>query len=106
MGAAKVITNEVWESEVQSNPGLTVLDFSATWCGPCQQLAPHFDKLAEEYADRAVLGKVDVDEARTLAEKFNVLAVPTIVFVKGGQAVDQIQGPYPDKIRAKIEALL
>lgn len=104
MGAAREITTDLFESELASAAGLTVIDFGAGWCGPCQALAPAYDKIAEEFGDRAVIGKVDVDSDSALAERFNVVSVPTIIFIKDGQKVDQVTGNFPDKIREKIKS--
>ena len=106
MGAAREITQEVFDSEVSGGTGVAVLDFGATWCGPCQALAPAIDAIAQDYEGRAMIGKVDVDQNQSLATQFGVMSVPTIVFFKDGQKVDQVIGNAPDKIREKIDALL
>lgn len=64
-----------------------LIDFSAVWCGPCKMLAPVMEDLAEKYADRAVVAKVNVDEQRALALKYRVMSVPTVLFLKDGQEV-------------------
>lgn len=66
-----------------------LIDFSAVWCGPCKMLAPVMEDLAEKYADRAVVAKVDVDEQRALALKYRVMSVPTVLFLKDGQEVSR-----------------
>lgn len=106
MGAARVVTSDVFENEVMKSKGLSVIDFGASWCGPCQALAPAYDRIAEEFAGKAFVGKVDVDSEGDLAARFNVVSVPTIVFLKAGQKVDQVMGNHPDLIRSKIKALL
>lgn len=106
MGAAKTVSSEVFKTEVESGKGLAVVDFGAAWCGPCQKLAPAIDRMAAEYAGRVMIGKVDVDEEPELAAKFDVMSVPTILFFKNGQKVDQVIGANPEKIRDRIEALL
>lgn len=75
------------------NSGKTVLvDFFATWCGPCKMLAPIFERVAEANADKAVFAKVDIDEVPEMAERFNVQTVPTIIALKGGEIVHQSSG--------------
>ncbi len=106
MGAAKKITTDVFEKEVAKGKGAAVIDFGATWCGPCQALAPALDRLAVDYAGKVLIGKVDVDEEPDLAAQFDVLSVPTVVFFRDGKKVDQIQGNYPDRIRQRIESLI
>ncbi|MBP3656146.1 MAG: thioredoxin [Clostridia bacterium] len=69
-----------------------LVDFFATWCGPCRMIAPSVEQLAAEYEGRAVVGKVDVDEAPELAQRFGVMSIPTLVVLKGGRVVEQAVG--------------
>lgn len=76
--------------------GLMMVDFWATWCGPCQRLAPVMEQLAEEYEGQAVvIGKVDVDEEPGLAQRFGVMNIPTVVFFKDGQELERKVGAMP-----------
>ena len=84
-----------------------VIDFWATWCGPCKKVAPIIEELAEQYKDQVVVGKVDVEEQDDLAFKFGIRNIPTVLFIKGGQVVDKIVGAttkaaYEEKIKAMI----
>ena len=106
MGTAAKITAEMFEKEVVAGRKPAVVDFGATWCGPCQALAPAIDRLAAEYAGRVLIGKVDVEEEPDLAANFDVMSVPTIIFFKDGKKVDQIQGNFPDKIRKRTAELV
>jgi thioredoxin 1 len=72
-----------------------LLDFWAVWCGPCRMVAPTIDKLADDYADRAVIGKINVDEEAELAEKFKVMSIPTLYIIKNGQVVERMIGARP-----------
>ena len=84
-----------------------VLDFSATWCGPCRKVSPIMDELAEEFAGRVVVAKADVDECEDLAIDFKVRNVPTILFIKDGKVVDKQTGAASKNVFAeKINALL
>lgn len=84
-----------------------VIDFWAEWCGPCRMIGPIVEKLAEEYADRAVIGKCDVDSNDEIVAQFRVRNIPTLVFIKGGEVVDKHVGAASeDELRTKIEALL
>ena len=69
-----------------------LVDFFATWCGPCRIIAPFVEQLAAEYEGRAVVGKVNVDEAPDLAQRFGVMSIPTIIVLKGGKVVEQAVG--------------
>ena len=69
-----------------------VLDFSATWCGPCKQLAPIIDELSQEYEGRIAVGKCDIEEADDLTAEYGIRNVPTVIFIKNGQIVDKFVG--------------
>ena len=72
-----------------------LVDFWATWCGPCKMLAPTVEKLAEKYEGKLLVGKVDVDEEPDLARRFGVMSIPTVVLLKNGEEVDRIVGFLP-----------
>ena len=71
---------------------LVLVDFFATWCGPCRMIAPSVEQLAAEFEGRAVVGKVDVDQEPALAQRFGVMSIPTLVVLKGGKVVEQAVG--------------
>ena len=84
-----------------------VLDFSATWCGPCRKVAPIMDELAEEFEGRVVVAKADVDECEDLAIDFKVRNVPTVPFIKNGEIVDKQTGAASKSVFVeKVKALL
>lgn len=85
-----------------------VIDFWATWCGPCMRLAPVIDELAQEYADRVVIGKYNVDEESELSGQYRIMSIPTILFFKNGEQVRDLRmaGPTKDQLKANIEKLL
>ncbi len=100
------ITNENYESLKQGNEPL-VIDFWATWCGPCRMIAPIISQLAEEYDGKITVGKCDVEECEDIAVDLGIRNVPTIIFFKGGEIVDKIVGAVNKaKIQEKFEALL
>ena len=72
-----------------------VIDFYATWCGPCRMVAPIVEELAGEYAGKVKIGKINVDENPNTAKQYNVMSIPTILFIKGGKVVDQVIGALP-----------
>ena len=100
------ITSENFESLKNGEQPL-VVDFWATWCGPCRMVGPVISELAEEYNGRIVVGKCDVEENEDLAMEFGIRNIPTILFFKGGQVVDKRVGAQAKaRIQEKFEALL
>ena len=100
------ITNQNFD-EVMNAGKPVVLDFWATWCGPCRKIAPVIQELAEEYADKVIVGKVDVEENDELSFQFGVRNIPTVLFIKDGVVVDKIVGAtakaaYEEKIKALL----
>ena len=84
-----------------------VLDFYADWCGPCQTLLPTVEKLADEFSDNVVIAKVNIDNQRDLATKFNVRSIPSIFFMDNNVVKDRINGLVSENVlRKKIEALV
>ncbi|KAJ6794776.1 thioredoxin H1 [Iris pallida] len=86
----------------QGKHKLVVVDFTATWCGPCRMMAPIFAELAKKFADVVFL-KVDVDELKDVATEWEIEAMPTFLFVKDGKIVDKIVGARKDDLPKKIE---
>jgi thioredoxin len=90
---------------VDTRPGLTVLEFTADWCPPCRQLAPHVDALARELAPVVLIAKVDADAHPALAARFGVRGLPTLLVFQDGEVVDRIVGALPvAQLRARIQA--
>ena len=100
------VTNENYESLKNGELPL-VIDFWATWCGPCRMVAPIVEELAKEYDGQVTIGKGDVEEADEIAAEFGIRNIPTIVFMKDGKVQDKIVGAASkSKIEEKIKALL
>lgn len=95
MSHAVTVTDADFESVVEGNSGLTVVDFWATWCAPCRMIAPVLEQLAEEYAGKAKVAKLDVDTNVRTASRFQVRSIPTLLFFKDGKVVDQVIGAVP-----------
>jgi len=95
MSHAVTVTDADFESVVEQNAGLTVVDFWATWCAPCRMIAPVLEQLAEEYAGKARVAKLDVDTNVRTASRFQVRSIPTLLFFKNGKIVDQVIGAVP-----------
>ena len=102
--AVVTITKENFEAEVLHSAKPVLLDFWATWCGPCRMLAPVIEELAKEYAGRAVVGKVNVDEQPELAAAFRVASIPTVAVLKDGKVVNVSVGYKPKEALAALLA--
>ena len=102
--AVMTITKENFEKEVLDSREPVLLDFWASWCGPCRMVSPIVDEIAEEVTDTKV-GKVNVDEQPELAERFGVMSIPTLVVMKNGKIAQQAVGARPKSdILAMLEA--
>ena len=108
MSNAMVLNEANFEAEVLKAAGPVLVDFTATWCGPCKQLAPIVDEIARDYAPKGVkVGKVDIDENQDLAARYGVMAVPTLLLFRGGQVRDQSTGVLPKaKLAQKLDKAL
>ncbi|MCM1293806.1 MAG: thioredoxin [Bacteroides sp.] len=95
-------------NEVIASGHPVVIDFWATWCGPCMALAPVIDELAEEYADKVVIGKYNVDEETELSGQYRIMSIPTLLFFKNGEQVRDLRmtGATKESLRERIEKLL
>ena len=89
------VTDATFQQEVEQQKGLVVVDFWATWCGPCHMVAPIIEQLAGEYQGKIKVLKVDVDANQRTAMRFNVRSIPSILFFKDGRHVDTLVGAYP-----------
>ncbi len=100
------VTNENFETLKNGELPL-VIDFWATWCGPCRMVAPIISELAEKYDGKVVVGKCDVEKAEDLAMELRIRNIPTVVFMKNGEVVDKMVGAASkDKFEEKLQALL
>jgi thioredoxin 1 len=103
-GAVVEITDENFSDEIESNSGLAMVDFWATWCGPCRLVEPIVDELATEQGTRVKVGKLNVDASPDTALRFNVRSIPSILFFKDGELVDTVIGAQPKAVlEGKIE---
>jgi thioredoxin 1 len=99
------LTNENFDATVAS--GVTMVDFWAPWCGPCRMIAPVIEELAADFEGKATIAKVNTDEQQDLAIKFGIRSIPSILFFKDGEVVDQMVGAASKEAFAeKLNALL
>jgi thioredoxin 1 len=89
------VSDADFAQEIEQHEGLAMVDFWAAWCGPCQIVAPTVEQLAQEYAGRLKVAKLDVDQSPQTAMKFRVRSIPSILFFKRGQLVDAVVGAVP-----------
>ena len=103
---AKVATNTNFDSLLEDSK-LVVVDFWATWCGPCRMISPILDEAEMEMGDKFTLVKVNVDDAEEIAARYRIMSIPTLLFFKGGEVVDKSVGAMPkamliEKINANL----
>jgi thioredoxin 1 len=102
----KLIKEGEFDAEVVQSPLPVVVDFYATWCGPCKRLSPMLDELAGPLAGKIKFVKINVDEAPALSQRFAIQAIPTLFFFKNGKVVDQIVGlPAVDELKTRLDSL-
>lgn len=102
----KVATNTNFNDLLQDSK-LVIVDFWATWCGPCRMLSPILDQVEEEMPDQITVVKVNVDDADEIAAQYRIMSIPTLLFVKNGEIVDKTVGAMPkpallEKIKANL----
>lgn len=101
------ITADNFEAEVMQSEVPVLIDFWAAWCGPCRIMNPIVEELAETFAGRAKVAKLNVDEEDALALQYHVMAIPTLIFFQNGERVDTIEGVVAkDDLAARLEALV
>ena len=102
--AVITLNEENFDKEVLQSDIPVLVDFWATWCAPCRMIAPVIDAIAEEYEGRLKVGKVNVDESSSLAIRYGIRAIPTLILFKDGKVVEQLVGVQPkDTIKSIIE---
>ena len=104
---AQIINTSQFRGSVEENQGVVVVDFFATWCGPCKMLAPVFEQAGEEMKNDATFLKVDIDQSLELAQQFRISTVPTMMIFKDGKPVETLVGFMPkERIVQKVKSHL
>lgn len=95
-----------FESKVLKSDKPVIVDFWASWCGPCRAIAPVFEKLSDKYEGRMGFAKMDIDQHEKTPGRYGVQAIPTLLVFKGGQAVARLVGPHPAHLEREIDKIL
>lgn len=95
-GKTVAVTDDTFTQAVEDHKGVALVDFWAAWCGPCRMIAPHVERLAEEYGDKGLMvAKLDVDSNPRMTSRFNVRSIPQVLIFKDGQLVETVIGAVP-----------
>jgi thioredoxin 1 len=104
---ADAVTSATWDQEVLKSPTLVLVDFWAVWCGPCRMVAPIVDEISKEYAGKLKVLKLNTDENPDVAGRYKIMGIPTLMFFKNGERVDQVVGAVPKaQLKTKVDSLL
>ncbi|TDG46762.1 hypothetical protein AWZ03_006809 [Drosophila navojoa] len=99
-------TNDFKTQLTNAGDKLVVVDFFATWCGPCKMIAPKLEELAQQYSEKIVVIKVDVDECEDIAMEYNVSSMPTFLFIKNSAKLEEFAGANATKLAETIQKLI
>lgn len=91
------INESNFDTEVKNSEVPVMIDFWATWCGPCRMIAPHVEEASSAYAGKLKVGKIDVDNNHRIASQYSIMSIPAVMFFKNGNVIDQIVGAVPKK---------
>lgn len=101
------VTTATWDKEVLQSSDLVMVDFWAVWCGPCRMIAPSVEELAKEYKGKIKVVKLNTDENPDIASRYKIMGIPTIMFFKNGQKLDQVVGAVPKpQLKSKVESFI
>jgi thioredoxin len=104
---ADAVTSATWDQEVLKSTTLVLVDFWAVWCGPCRMVAPIVDEISKEYTGKLKVLKLNTDENPDVAGRYKIMGIPTLMFFKNGERVDQVVGAVPKaQLKTKVDSLL
>jgi thioredoxin 1 len=107
MGNTVDVTSKSWETEVLKHSGIVMVDFWASWCGPCKMIAPVIDELAGEYSGRLKVCKLNTDESPDISSQYQIMGIPSLLFFKEGKLVDKMVGAASkSQFKEKIEEII
>lgn len=102
---AKILNNSQFYNKLRTSDKLVVMDFFATWCGPCKMLTPIFESLSKEMSDKVDFAKLDIDRSLEIAQQYKIVSVPTTIIFKNGREVQRIVGFIPkEQLKSTIKA--
>ncbi len=104
MGSDKIktLTDQNFQDEVKNSQTPILVDFWAEWCAPCRMIAPVLDEIADEYDGKVTIGKINVDQNRSVAAQYGVMSIPTLILFKNGEMVEQLVGAQPKENLVKV----
>jgi thioredoxin 1 len=100
------VGDQDFEGKVLKSDAPVIVDFWASWCGPCRAIAPVFERLSDEYRGKLQFAKMDVDQNQLVPGSFGIQAIPTLMIFHGGKAIGRLVGPHPSRLKNEIDRVL